>query len=400
MEIRRLREEDLPQLYRLNTVVFNNRRDFSKEEYKQDPLASPAEWSWGVFDKGKLLSGMTEIKYLMQFDGHRVPMSGIAGVGTFPEARKGGLVKAIFEKLLSEAYQEGVVFSCLAPFSYSYYRQFGYEVACARTRLMLPLRNFSHLKIRGEFTQIFPGDDCSALAEVHRKYIEGINHGICRDFWPDNTAWKVFSRNDPYATGWFLYLWRNEEGEPGGYIKYEVQKKDDGNIVYVSDLAFVNPDALQGVLSIIGVLGAQIEKFQWLMPSFLDSLDFLSIEWDFQQQIVLRDMTRIINVKRALELMRRPTGEGEYIIEVDDKLIPANKGKFLVEYGPEGSRVSLSQREAHIRCDIPILSQLVTGYRTLENALFSRPSGLEVLGNRETLDRVFTQRPQHLTEYF
>ncbi len=47
-----------------------------------------------------------------------------------------------------------------------------------------------------------------------------------------------------------------------------------------------------------------------------------------------------------------------------------------------------------------VLSQLVTGYRTLENALLSRQTGLELCGNRETLNRVFTLRPQHVTEYF
>jgi hypothetical protein len=40
------------------------------------------------------------------------------------------------------------------------------------------------------------------------------------------------------------------------------------------------------------------------------------------------------------------------------------------------------------------------GYRTLENALYSRQEGLEVSGNMETLKQVFTLRPQHITEYF
>jgi len=111
-------------------------------------------------------------------------------------------------------------------------------------------------------------------------------------------------------------------------------------------------------------------------------------------------MTRVINVKAALEKMRIPPGTGGYVIEVEDSNITANTGKYLVEFGPEGSRVSPTQKDSHIRCDIRVLSQLVTGYRTLENALLSRQSGLEVYGNLETLNRVFTLRPQHITEYF
>jgi predicted acetyltransferase len=98
--------------------------------------------------------------------------------------------------------------------------------------------------------------------------------------------------------------------------------------------------------------------------------------------------------------MRRPECEGEYVIEVKDENISANSGKYLVEFGREGSKVSLTSKNADLSCDILTLSQLVTGYRTLENALYSRQEGLEVRGNIETLKRVFTQRPQHVTEYF
>ena len=71
-----------------------------------------------------------------------------------------------------------------------------------------------------------------------------------------------------------------------------------------------------------------------------------------------------------------------------------------MEFSPNESKVSSTTRDADISCDILSLSQLVTGYRTLENALYSRQEGLEVNGNIETLKRVFTQRPQHVTEYF
>jgi predicted acetyltransferase len=112
-------------------------------------------------------------------------------------------------------------------------------------------------------------------------------------------------------------------------------------------------------------------------------------------------MTRIVNVKRALELTRRPADEGSYTLEVvDDPRVPANKGRWRVEFDREGSRVASTTAEPDLRCDIPSLSQLVTGYRTLENALRTRQTGLECRANRETLDRVFTQRPQHVTENF
>jgi predicted acetyltransferase len=344
---------------------------------------------------------MVEIPFLMRFDGSSAPMSGIGGVGTLPEARNSGCVPALFAQFLPAAYERGAVFSSLTPFSHAYYRSFGYELACARNEITVPIKEFSRLKVWGAFTQIFPGGDTAALAEVHSAYIAGLNHGICRDHWPDNRAWRIFTKEDPYSTGTFLYLWRDGEGRPRSYIKYQDQTEGDEHIMSVQELAFADREALYGVLGLVKGLATQFRKFKWLMPTFLDPVDLLANPWETAQRYLPRDMTRIVNVKRALELMRRPAGEGSYTLElIDDPRVPANKGRWRVEFGPEGSRVSPAAAEPDLLCDIPSLSQLVTGYRTLENALRTRQTGLECRANRETLDRVFTQRPQHITEYF
>jgi predicted acetyltransferase len=399
-EIRRLNSEELPQLYKMHTVVYNLRRNFAEEEKEADKaLEHPAQWCWGAFENGKLFSVLSDIDFLMRFDGNSVKMSGIGGVGTLPEARKGGLIRRIFEQLLPQAYEQGSVFSSLSPFSHDFYRMFGYEIACARNKITIPSKDFHKIKPRGEFIQIFPGDDAAALQEVHSAYIRGLNHGICRDYWPEGRAWKRFTQDDPYTTGTFLFLWKDEQGVPRSYIKYQ-DKEDDGHFMYVTELAFVDREGLYGALGIVGGLSAQFRQFQWLMPTFIDPCDFSGNAWEIEQNIIPRDMTRVVNVKAALELMRRPAGEGSYVIEADDANITANNGKYLVEFSREGTKVSPTGIAADLRCDIRVLSQLITGYRTLENALLSRQTGIELYGNKETLDRVFTLRPQHVTEYF
>jgi predicted acetyltransferase len=342
---------------------------------------------------------MIEIPYLMRFDHHHVKMSGIGGVGTLPEARSGGYIRMIFEKLLPEAYENGVVFSNLTPFSHAFYRKFGYELACARNEITIPTREFAGLKMRGKFTQIFPGDDTSALAFVHNAYIKPLNHGIHRDYWADNRAWRVFTNECPYSTGTFLYLWRNSEGDSKSYIKYQHEKAGQENIMRVKELAFVDREGLYGALSLVSGLSSQYSTFKWAAPTFLEPVDFIVNMWAVDQRLVPRDMTRIVNVKTALSLMRRPEGEGCYTIEVVDKQISANNKRFLVEYG-DGVRVSETAKEPNMRCTVAALSQLVMGYRTLENALLTKQTDIEVLGNRETLDKVWTLRPQHITEYF
>jgi len=400
-EIRRLETEDLIQLSRIHTIVYNMRRDFTKEEnQKPDPLEHPANWACGVFENKKLLAGMFEIDYLMRFDGHSVKMTGISGVGTLPEARKGGHIRHIFEKLLPEAYEKGVVFSNLTPFSHDFYRKFGYEVTCTRNNISISMGDLSELKPNGQYVHILPGDDTSLLAEVHSAYIKNINHGIHRDYWPDNRAWKCFTKEDPCATGIFLYLWKDENGKARSYVKYKDGMEDGEHQMNVTEIAFIDKKGLYGALGICGALSAQFENFKWQMPAYIDPFDFIGDSWSVQTEIKPREMTRVVNVKDALQLMRRPCFEGEYVIEVEDKNIAANSGKYLVEFSPDESKVSSTKRDADIKCDMLTLSQLVTGYRTLENALYSRQEGIEVCGNEKTLNSVFTLRPQHITEYF
>ncbi|MDR0486977.1 MAG: sterol carrier protein domain-containing protein, partial [Treponema sp.] len=278
--------------------------------------------------------------------------------------------------------------------------KFGYEIACARNNIKIPTKIFSVIKPQGEFVPVLPGDDTSLLAEVHSAYIADINHGIHRDYWPDNRSWKNFTNDEPCATGIFIYLWKDETGKARSYVKYQDTIQDDEHNMSVLELAFIDKKGLYGVFGLVGGLSTQYRNFRWPMPTFIDPFDFTGDAWAIEQNIVPRDMTRVVNVKAALEMMRRPLGEGSYILEVKDENIMANNGKYLVEFGREGSRVSSTEKDADIHLDIRVLSQLVTGYRTLENTMYSRQSGVEIYRNEETLKRVFTLRPQHITEYF
>jgi len=400
-EIRRLDAENILQLYKIHTMAFNLRRDFSKEdEQKPDPLAHPAEWALGVFDGKKLLAGTFDLEFLMRFDGHSVKLSGISGVAALPEARNEGYVRKIMEKLLIENYEKGVIFSNLTPFDHGFYRKFGYETACARTHITINTGDMSDIESNGKFVHILPGDDTSLLAEVHSAYIADINHGIHRDSWPDNRAWNRFTREDPCTSGYFVYLWKDEKGKARSYIKFQDVTEDGDHNMNVTELAFIDKKGLYGALSLAGTLSPQYENFKWLAPTFIEPFDLISDAWSVETEIRPRDMTRVINVKAALELMRRPEGSGQYIIEIEDENIEANNGKFLVEFGANETKVTPTKKNPCLSCDILTLSQLITGYRSLENAIYTRQEGLEVHSSEETLKRVFTLRPQHVTEYF
>jgi hypothetical protein len=84
LEIRRLNADECVAAKKIGTVVFNGRHDYSQEE-TADPFEQPHRWRWGAFENGRIVSTMTEIPYLMRFDGHDAKMSGVSFVGTLPE---------------------------------------------------------------------------------------------------------------------------------------------------------------------------------------------------------------------------------------------------------------------------------------------------------------------------
>ena len=332
LEIRRITQDELVEADKISTIAFNSRHDFSTAE-DPDPLDEPYDWTWGAFENGRMVSRIVDIPFVMRFDGHDAQMCGIGGVSTLPEARRGGKVRRIFEALLTEAYDSGAIFSCLAPFSHAYYRMFGYELCCMRRELRVPIHEFENLRrfaAGGAHEHILPGGDTSGLQQVHAAYISGINHAIRRDTRPDDLMWRKFIKGDPYNTGNFVYLWRNGDGEPRGYIKYQHKNTADGSEINVRELMYLDRESLYAQLAFAGGLSAAAKEFVWEMPMFLDPADFIDVAWTGKQRLSPRDMTRVVNVKAALELMRRPGcgGVGDVTQECryrDDRPLPAGR---------------------------------------------------------------------------
>ncbi|MDR1536860.1 MAG: GNAT family N-acetyltransferase [Clostridiales bacterium] len=398
MEIRQLDPEENIEAKKISCLSFGLRRDFAEEF--EDPYPRPSEWTWGYFDYEKLVSCVTSIPYAMRFDGHTVGMSGISGVCSLPEYRRDGNIFRILHEIFETEYEYGTVFSCLNPFSHSFYRRMGYELCNCRMEIRVPIHCLTHLKFKGSFNQHFPGDSLDDLQYIHSCYIKGLNHAIARDVWPDQMAWKIFANNDPYKTGISTYIWKDESGKPKGYIQLKQEDENQDRQITILEVAFASSEALYGVLSLLYVLQWQKHKdLVWQAPTFIGFTDIIPENHSFTLKLMPRDMTRIINVEKALEIMRHPEGSGVYTLEVRDPQLSANNGIFQVEYSEEGSRVTRVGKEADITLEMPALSQLVTGHRTLENALMSRRD-LQLHKNFSVLQKVFTLRPSHLTESF
>src|SRR5699024_8661840 len=73
--------------------------------------------------------------------GHSISMGGISSVATWPEYRRQGMVKHLLKHVLTYMKQHGQTISFLHPFSFAFYRQYGWEYTFTEKKYAIPLKN-------------------------------------------------------------------------------------------------------------------------------------------------------------------------------------------------------------------------------------------------------------------
>jgi len=129
----------------------------------------------GVFDKGELKSALAIRDYRILVGGKRIRMGGIAGVGTFSKSRKKGYAAALLTRCIEEMRTLGYAVSILFPFSYKFYREFGWELAGQHA--VHSIVNRTHLPRYPEAVLVRPicASDAGRIASCYRRYAAQYN---------------------------------------------------------------------------------------------------------------------------------------------------------------------------------------------------------------------------------
>ncbi|MDR0325828.1 MAG: GNAT family N-acetyltransferase [Oscillospiraceae bacterium] len=398
MEIRKIKPEEKVAASLLQDMVYLSEgpEDYAKQ--LQNPLEHSEGYEniWAGFDgTGKMCSVTGVFDYRVRFDGHMADMGGIGGVATLAEARNAGYVRETFAKILPVMREEGKVFSYLYPFSFGFYRKFGYELCYAPARATIPMDFFREYPFPGGMTQYHPGGDIAPLMAVYEAFIRDKNLPIVRD----TEAMREWADKDPYRTKHYAYLHRDGHGSPDAYLLFRVDEEDGDRILHVRELAWVSPGGLRAVFGFIGGLGPEFETLRWDAPRGIDLPALFKDGFDIKIQITPYGMNRIVDVRRALELMRAPKQPGRAVIRVTDTALPSNDGTYAVEWENGAvSSVKPSGLEPDLDTDIQTLTQLVTGYLTVDQAKLKR--GVAVLGGEATLRALFVHKELYIAEFF
>lgn len=166
MTIRALGPDDMAASWELGRMAFGGPAEAPPGVL--DPV--PGVTRYGAFDgSGRLLGRATDVGHQQWWGGRRVVAADIGGVAVSPEARGGGVARAVLAALLAGAHERGAALSALYPTVAPVYRAFGWEVAGALTTVDLDTASLP--RTRHDGVDLRPGtpSDVALLTDLYEQ---------------------------------------------------------------------------------------------------------------------------------------------------------------------------------------------------------------------------------------
>jgi predicted acetyltransferase len=291
------------------------------------------------------------------FGGRAVPMLGIAGVGTAPEARGQGLARSMMREAMVEAARDGFPLSGLYPSTQALYRQAGFEQSGHRLLVHLPLASIDTRDRAGAVEHLTDADD-DAVKAAYARFAAGFEGMLDRSqyIWnrikkaPEDVYHGFGIRGPGGALEGYLYL--NQKRRPDASARQEIN---------LSDFVFLTPGAGRRLLAFLADFGTMGELAIFAAGPSHPALTLLG-----QQRYSLHFhyywMTRVLSVEKALGARGYAPGiDAEVHLQIEDDLIPGNHGPFTLRVRDGAAEVSRGGR-GEVRTGIRGLAAMYTAY--------------------------------------
>ncbi|MVP01820.1 GNAT family N-acetyltransferase [Paenibacillus lutrae] len=363
IEIRTLRQEELRDSMNLSMYAFQY--ELPEEEIVERLAAADPEQTWGFFIDGKLASKLTIFDMTTWIYNKPFKMGGVAGVASWPEHRRQGMVSQLLSKALQVMKENGQTISYLHPFAVAFYRKFGWELSMTYKRYELQTNQLPRMKqAEGSITRVTPS--AAVLNPIYEAYAKQFNGPIERtQEWWDS---RIFKKKGHVG----VYL--NAAGEPRGYVHYQIENYE----CTIHELVYLDQDSKSGLWKFISDHDSMFRKLTLQAPPD-DDLPFELEDPRIKQEIGAYFSARIVDVEGFLSQLELRhaclPADTALSLHVRDEQAPWNHGTFELRLnGPEGTAVVTKTAEepggadgaaAHgLACDIRTLTVLLLGSKS------------------------------------
>jgi len=264
-EIHTLTAKNLDEFYQLYLYAFNNqdseeRRAFFNDRYEHSKV-------YGLLNGDKLSSGMLSIPFKVNFHGVTYKMNGIGDVMSYPEFGGHGAITALMRQAFADMRSDDVALSYLAPFSYEFYRRFGYEEVFDRAVYKIKNTDLPRVKLseeRGQFLRLPLEDAISLIDEVYENNAQSRNGGLKRENW----WWHYLGLKHPR---WQVGVYLEDGQNASGYVIYEAA----GNTFKIQEIMYTNQLSYQYLQRFI----CQHESMFESLSTHLEILKAFQMSW-------------------------------------------------------------------------------------------------------------------------
>jgi predicted acetyltransferase len=305
---------------------------------------------------GSVVGGLLFLPMGQFFGGRRVSMTGIAGVGIDPTERGQGTATRLMHEAVRELHDTGAAVSALFPATVPLYRRAGYEIAGGLYRIRVSARAIGVAE-RSLSMRPIERADTRAIERIYRK------QAAQRNGWLDRSPyiWHRVHQSTKGGTT-FGFLVEGDSG-PEGYVYYrhEPAASQTGFHIWLADLASSTGAAARRLLAFLADHGSQARDVTWY--GGVDDA-FLALLPERGHEISLLEpwMLRIVDVARALTERGWPRHlDLRLELEVRDELLPANRGRFVVDIAGGVAEVRRGGRGG-LALDSRALAALYTGH--------------------------------------
>ncbi len=409
MIIRKVKPEELKRTNELFAIAFEfgEENDKTAQEVYEEIINNPKSredvyWGerWAAFedDDTTMMSFFIAQPFPVNFDGATYSMTGIGGVASLPQYRKRGCIRGCFEKALPAMYEDGRTFSYLYPFSTAYYRKFGYEMSGTKMSYHIRLDAIKYYNVNGNCTLVEPGNFMRLdIQQIYKVWQSKYNMMIVNEEY--EFAWV--EKSNPVKDQVFTYVYRSETGVPKGYVSFKQVNEEDGRNLLCTRFCFTDTEGLKGLLNLLMSLGSDHSFATFEVPEDVD-LALILPEWAMGASSCKKrydSMVRVINVETVLKGAAYQ-GSGSLVIEIADKQIVANNGRFFIEF--QDGRAKQVKQDMEALADISLgineFSRLIIGACDVQSLEYMEH--VTVNSDLSKLAKIFYRKPVFIAEYF
>ncbi len=388
MKLRELGGEERILAQAMGRYAFANSPADYETRYRERSEFRTEDLVLAIFEGDQIVSTATFIPMVQNIRGKVIPMSGVASVVTYPQARRRGYVRKLMTEGFRRMRDRGHVVSTLYPFRESFYERMGYCVFP-----QMKNANIDPAKIRKSLRVVPKGRvvrySTETEMEIYRKFVKKyIRHRHSAVSFSDLRIGEM--SKDPR---WIAVAY-DEEGEEIGLMTYTISGFEGK--MKVRHFYTMNSTAKYLLLDWMGRHTDQVKNVIFPVrpdqhvATWLCDLKAELTSWSW----VSSPMGRVVDIRGLSGI---GVGFGEVCLKVEDEYCPWNEGVFTLR-SVNGKLEIEEGGKAEACVSISGLSALVYGTHSPEDFVYLGYGDVNpILG---TLHTLFPRQECSLNESF